>query len=347
MEAIYNLLSQYPTPPKEWAYVDRRSKPFFNQVIRNSMPSLSTTQRSKMLEYIGPLLAKEFRPRLETAKQRDLVELARDLQTNESFQTTLKHYKTTLEQSMGMPLSQVDAGANQLDSQLADNGAHKLRSRFLLPTNESMRETIAQSMHDVVEADLFDFRTPNEELGQNNALYIDNLRNERMRFMQPTVPRNGVEQLVAIAPVLPQWTGDFDMEDAIHDKLRDEVIQEGMKQLPPFSLALKDTTNLTDPFGNYRPNSYMEPINDLGPGYQKDFTQGVMLGELDARGFKPDYDPLRNPREPSRMEVVPIQSKQDQLGQIYRQGFDYVFSTGFYVQPPTPGPIDLKGFQWI
>ena len=171
MEAIYDLLSQYPTPPKDWAYADRRSKPFFNQVLRNAMPSLSTTQRSKMLEYIGPLLSKAFRPRLESAKQRDLVELARDLQTNESFQATLKHYKTTLEQSMGMPLSQVDAGSTQLDSQLADNGAHELRSRFLLPTNESMRETIVQSMRDVVKADLFDFRTINEELGQNNGLY--------------------------------------------------------------------------------------------------------------------------------------------------------------------------------
>ena len=125
MEAIFNLLSQYPTPPTEWAYADRRTKPFFNQVIRNALPSLSTTQRSKLLEYVGPLFAKEFRPRLETAKQRDLVELARDLQTNESFQKTLKHYQSTLEKSIGMPLSQVDAGAAQLDSQLLDNGAHK------------------------------------------------------------------------------------------------------------------------------------------------------------------------------------------------------------------------------
>ena len=137
------------------------------------------------------------------------------------------------------------------------------------------------------------------------------------------------------------------MDRGFQHKMRDGVIQQGIKHLPPFSLALRDSTNLTDPFGNYRPNSYMEPINDLGPGYQRDFTQGVMFGELDARGFRVDYDPLRNPREPSRMEVVPIQSREDQIGQIYRQGFDSIFSTGFAVQPPTPLPIDLKGFQWI
>ena len=345
MQAILDLLGTYPRPPEEWDRLDVRTKPFFNQVLRNAMPSLSTTQRSKMLNHVGPLLAQQFRPRFRNATQKDMVEIARDLQQNTKFKDVLKHYQRTLEQKIGVPLSQVDAGATQIDNQLVDNSAHKLRSRYLL--RDTVRETVDQSMRDVVEADLFDFRTPNEELGQNNALYIDNLRNERMRFIDPTVPRNGVEQLVAIAPVLPQWTGDFDMEDAIHDKMRDDVIQEGMKQLPPFSVALRDSTNLPDPFGHYRPNSYMEPVNDLGPGYQRDFTQGVMLGELDAHGFRPDYDPLRNPREPSRMEIVPIQSREDQLGQIYRQGFDHTLSTGFSVQPPTPGPIQLKGFQWI
>ena len=101
--------------------------------------------------------------------------------------------------------------------------------------------------------------------------------------MQPTLPRNSIEQLVAIAPVLPQWTGDFDMEDAIHDKIHGEVVQEGIKNLPPVSLALHDTTNLPDPYGNYRPNNYLEPVNNLG-GYQRDCTQGEMFSELDARG---------------------------------------------------------------
>ena len=166
--------------------------------------------------------------------------------------------------------------------------------------------------------------------------------------MDPTMPRgDSIEQLVSIAPVLPQWTGQFDMEDAIHDRIRDAVVSEGIKNLPPISIALNDNTNLRDPYGNYRPNNFMEPVNDLGPGYQKDFTQGVEFRELDRMGFRPDYDTLRNPRELSRMGMMPIQTREEQLQQIYRQGFDSTFHTGFAVQPPYVMPIDLKGNQWI
>jgi hypothetical protein len=105
---------------------------------------------------------------------------------------------------------------------------------------------------------------------------------------------------------------------------------------------------MPDPYGNYRPNNYFEPVNNLGPGYQRDFTQSVEFGELDARGFKPDYDSMRDPRGQSRLlPAVPIQTREEQLSQIYRQGFDATFHTGFAVEPPTPGPMSLKGFQWM
>ena len=338
MQTILDLLGKYPTPPKEYDPLDVRTKPFFNQIIRNAMPSLSTTQRSRLLRHVGPLLGQQFRDRFKNATQKDLVEIARDLQQNTQFKDVLKHYQTTLEQEIG-PLSQIDAGSAQLDNQPIDFGAHKLRARFLLPTRDTLRESQSQSLRDIVNADLFDYRTPNEELGSNNALYIGNLQNERLRFMDATMPRNSIEQLVSIAPVLPQWTGSFDMEDAIHDRIRDAVVQEGIKSLPPISIALNDDTNMRDPYGNYRPNNFFEPVNAAGPGYQKDFTQGVEFRELDRMGFRPDYDPLRNPRERTRMVTVPISGEQS---------CDYIFSTGFGVQPPYIGPIDLKnGMQWM
>ena len=131
------------------------------------------------------------------------------------------------------------------------------------------------------------------------------------------------------------------------DQIRDAVVQEGMMSLPPISISLQDNTGLPDPYGNPRPNNYFEPVNTLVPGYQRDFTQTVEFGELNYRGFKPDYDPLRNPRERTRLSVVPIQTAREQLGQMYRQGFDHIFNTGFGPQPLNPGPIDLKGSQFI
>jgi len=131
-----------------------------------------------------------------------------------------------------------------------------------------------------------------------------------------------MDQLEAIAPMPYQWCGKFDLEDTISDHIRDAIIKDGMMRLPPISYALNDTTGLPDPYGNYRPNNYLEPVNNLGPGYQRDFTQRVEFGELDARGFRPDYDPLRTPRQISRMEIIPIEDRETQLRQIYTKGFD-------------------------
>ena len=351
METILEALGKKPVPPKQYDPRDTRSKAFFGQVIRNAMPSLSGTQRGKFLEYIGPLLGQQFRSRFVNASQKDLIQLARDLQQNENFQNTLKYYQTTMEQESGVPLTSVDAGATQIDNQPDNMRATKLRARALLPTKLAYRETPQQAISDVALANQFDFRAPGEDLGQNNSLYLDNLRHDAtLRYAGASLPRrpDDLERLVGTTDPVPQWTDDYPMEDAVAQIYHDAVIADGLRSLPPISVALKDNLPMADPYGNYRPNNYFEPVNNLGPGYQKDFTQTVEFGELDRRGFKPDYDPLRTPREPSRLlPAVPIQTKDEQLRQIYRQGFDATFHTGFAVEPPTAGPIDLKGFQWM
>ena len=142
METILEAFGKRPTPPKAYDARDTRSKAFFGQVIRNAMPSRSGTQRAEFLEYVGPLLGQQFRSRFTGASQKDLIQLARDLQQNENFQSTLKYYQTTMEQQSGIPLASVDAGATQMDNQ-PDNvrANNKLRTRALLPTDLAYRET--------------------------------------------------------------------------------------------------------------------------------------------------------------------------------------------------------------
>ena len=97
MEAILESFGKRPTPPQSYDERDTRSKAFFGQVIRNSFgQTLSGTQRGKFLDYVGPHLGAQFRSRFVGASQKDLIELARDLQQNESFQSTLKYYQTKL-----------------------------------------------------------------------------------------------------------------------------------------------------------------------------------------------------------------------------------------------------------
>ena len=352
METILEAFGKRPTPPKAYDARDTRSKAFFGQVLRNAMPNLSGTQRGKFLEYIGPLLGAQFRSRFTNASQKDLIQLARDLQQNETFQSTLKYYQTKMEQQSGVPIASEDANSNQLDAQPDTARANnKLRTRSLLPTELAYRETPMQAIQDVALANEFDFRQPMEDLGANNSLLLGNLQHDAtLRYAGASLPRrpDDLERLVGTHDPVPQWTDDYPMEDAVAQMYHDAVVADGLRSLPPISYALHDNIPVSCPYGNYRPNNYFQPVNDLGPGYQRDFTQTVEFGELDARGFKPDYDPMRTPREPSRLlPAVPIQTKDEQLRQIYRQGYDATFHTGFAVEPPTPGPMSLKGFQWM
>ena len=162
------------------------------------------------------------------ASQKDLIQLARDLQQNENFQSTLKYYQTTMEQESGVPLTSVDAGATQLDSQPDNMRANKLRTRASLPTDLAYRETPMQAIQDVALANQFDFRAPGEDLGQNNSLYLDNLRHDTtLRYAGASLPRrpDDLERLVGTHDPVPQWTDDYPLEDAVAKMYHDAAVE--------------------------------------------------------------------------------------------------------------------------
>ena len=200
VEDVLKSLGLVPKDPIPWDPQDVGTKPFLNQVLRNQMPSLTSTQRSRLLDRVGPHVATSLRDRLKGASQKKLIDIARDLSTNEKFKTQLNSYKSALETSMGVPLSAIDQGAIQADDQPPPSGGvTKLRTRYLLPGVDTLKESPMQALRDIVQADLFDFRTPDDGLGTNNSLFLDNLRNDAMRFYGASLPRppEHLEELVA------------------------------------------------------------------------------------------------------------------------------------------------------
>ena len=354
LDPILKSLNLIPQDAKSWDSKDFKARPFIDQVVRNMKPKLTATQRGRLVDFVGPHVAEQLRGRLNAATSKDLIQIARDLQTNEQFSKVLNDYQTAYEQKViGVPLTEIDKGSMQVDSQV-DTGNYKLRPRFQLATEDTLKESREQSLNDIVNADMFDFRVPGDELGRNNGLYIDNLKNERLRFADPLgVPRapDNLERLVGIRPIVPQWDGpvvESQIDDIIVDRIRDEYITAGLKSLPPISIGLHDTTNKPDPYGYYRPNNFLIPTDDLTPGFRRDITQGVAFGELNELGFKKDYDySAKDFRDPSRMQDMPIQTREQQLSQLYSMGFDCTFSTGFQSKLPEPDKVDLKGNCWI
>ena len=125
-------------PPGPWDKCDVRAKGFLGQIFRNSLGALTSIQRNRFLEYAGPRFAEILRPRLNGAKsQYELMELARDLQVSERFQSQLRRYGTKYGQQIGAPLSSVERGSNELDNQRSDTGAHALLPRFKLWPTQS------------------------------------------------------------------------------------------------------------------------------------------------------------------------------------------------------------------
>ena len=252
---------------------------------------------------------------------------------------------------MGVPLSAIDQGAIQADDQPTGGGVTKLRTRYVLPGPEALKESPDQALRDIVNADMFDYRTPNEELGQANSLYLDNLRNERLRFYDCSIPRQPqhLEELVAGYTTIPQFDPSVsETEDAIHDALKSSIIENGLMHIPPISLSLKDLTGKPDPFGLPRRDSYMIPVADQTPGFRT-VMQGCYPGYLDAMGFRPTYDPMRDPdQQPSRLlPAVPAQSAAAQIMQYNRDGGDYLWSSGYYPSIPRGEGAGLRGSQWI
>ena len=93
VEDVLKSLGLVPKDPIPWDPQDVGTKPFLNQVLRNQMPSLTSTQRSRLLDRVGPHVATSLRDRLKGASQKKLIDIARDLSTNEKFKTQLNSYK--------------------------------------------------------------------------------------------------------------------------------------------------------------------------------------------------------------------------------------------------------------
>ena len=85
VEEVLKSLGLVPKDQVQWDPQDVRTKPFLNQVIRNQMPTLTATQRSRLLDRVGPHVAASLRDRLKGVSQSQLVDIARNLSTNEKF----------------------------------------------------------------------------------------------------------------------------------------------------------------------------------------------------------------------------------------------------------------------
>ena len=163
-----------------------------------------------------------------------------------------------------------------------------LRSRFYLAGEDTIHETAAQSISDVVQSDLFGWKSSNEDTGVFNSVHLDNKRHEFMMSQEPGEPRppQRIEQLVLGYKVPEQWDDQQPITEIVYDDLKQQVIEAGLRNAGPVSVALADQHMESDPYGlTATQSTYLHNVNTLAPGLQV-YQQGVPFGMLDTVGMR-------------------------------------------------------------
>lgn len=198
-----------------------------------------------------------------------------------------------------------------------------LRSRFVLPDENTVSETWQQTLLDVTAADMFSWRDSNEETGTYNSVYLYGKANEEMLTRDAGVPRppDNLEELVGTGPIIPQWRDEQDMDEYMIDKAKVMVSEALVRNLPPgTSLGIQDANEAPNQVG------FMTDILSLKPGFQKDYTQGLSGSELDRVGLRPITDTWLDPLAPARNTYYPPRPAEDSY-RIMAEGVghDYLF----------------------
>ena len=204
-------------------------------------------------------------------------------------------------------------------------GKPVLRSRFFLAGKDTISENPSQSMSDVVQADLFSWRSSNEETGTFNSVYLDSKRHEWMMTQDAGEPRppQRLEQMLFGHEVPEQWHDQQAIDSIVYDSVKEAVVQAGLMGGAPTSVALSDQHVEVDPFGlSDTRSTFLRNVNTMSPALEV-VPNGVPFGSLDARGMRlaSGLEDWSHPLAPTTGTAYAIQRPSEGVAEIDEAGF--------------------------
>jgi hypothetical protein len=295
----------------------------FRPMYRQAVIQILNLQGTRLEQFVTDTMARNSREIYETFSKARNSQEANDaiarfvIDNGAKLKSDFAEY-TTLNR---------DATVDDAESTRVVTGL-QLRQRFKLPGVDTLAEPTDQTVQDVVQSDLFKWQTTNPETGLFNSVHLDNKRNEYINSREPGMPRppDRLESLILPFAVLPQYEGEQDVVGTLTDMAIDEVVSAVLQAGPQHSFALYDQAPSIDPSGvAATKNSFMINVNSLQPGFRRDFTQGVLPGQMDAVGMRSIYATYRDPlQRETPIHVTPM-SAEATLENINMNGFDYLF----------------------
>ena len=94
-------------------------------------------------------------------------------------------------------------------------------------------------------------------------------------------PPQQLERLLNGREVLEQYSDQQSIEEILHDRIKQDVVEAGLRGAGPIFVGLADERMQGDPFGlRVTRETYLRNVNSLAPGFQVD-PHGVPFGQLD------------------------------------------------------------------
>ena len=220
-----------------------------------------------------------------------------------------------------------------------------LRSRFIMPGENSVAEPLQQTIQDVVNSDLFAFVPNDGGVGVANSLFIDNAKHEEtVRFAEPLLAARrddedaphllgSIEGIKQFPHTIQQV--DNDMRAIIDEQVSQMKIEHSN---PGLSIGIKpdNLSYIIDPFGLPRKHGFMMPVHTRQSEYavsasnpysvyRQDTSTLTPFGLTEALGFKRSTNTWREPLVRESDPSIPWMTPEEQMHKINHQGHDLFY----------------------
>jgi len=298
--------------------------PALRAIYRDIYPSMSADQLNKVVQFSSKYVGHKMNDKFTAVKNSSLAQTqaVRDLSVNDRDVFT-EFADIAKQNDMGWNVSANGASTQQ-------QGKPILRSRYVLPGEDTLKESKEQQTFDTSQAEMFAWH--GSDLGIS-SLDLENRRNQALRFMKPFETRPNFDQSAIPFPIPWQFKQiDKGLAGALLEEKYINAAHEIMvKHLPPAFTVMGDTQ-----FPNAMPEtspgpedtpltsapravpSPYTPVVQLPAGYSADPSYALPMGFANYMGFKldrPDY--WRQPLHPKASPTIFPFSLGQASGQVY------------------------------
>ncbi len=268
-------MSEHPLAP-EHASV-------FRATLRSIFPKLGPDKIATLQSQLGPYVGDYVSNAIGTGKIDDQqrIRAVRDLSYEGSQQGQIIRglANRVFAERPDLKVEDISAAGQQ--------GKATLRSRFILPGEDTARESKQQMVFDTSIAEMFSYHPP--EVGIS-LLDLQNKQNQRLNMQQPSQPRSSYDQ--QLMPFQVPWQyQQFPLEPVLEHMIEEVARVAFVKHLPPRFDVLGDVQSSGSQF--------VDGVNQHS-NFAPDLFYKVPVGFDNYLGFKPDLPQYwREPLQPN------------------------------------------------